>query len=179
MEMDRGPAGNARVLEQSAWAHSVKTNAAARGVGTLPPLEDQWNGFWNAVSGDDMLPTAPGPVSTAVAGWGVNDRISNVYHKQNPFGLNMAHRMRRYATGSIPGNYQWMRPGGRPMVKTMAGPARPASGMGPFQGDDIGQSFGLQGAVLMDPATEYVAPPQVNVVPATQAYATPSEIELW
>jgi hypothetical protein len=37
----------------------------------------------------------------------------------------------------------------------------------------------LQGAVLMDPATEYVAPPQVNVVPATQTYATPGEIELW
>jgi hypothetical protein len=179
MEMDRGPDGNARVLQQSAEAHAVKTNAGARGVRTLPALEDQWNGFWNSVPGDDILPPVPGQVSTVVAGFGVNDRTSNSYAKRNEFGLNMSHRMRRYAAGSVPGNYMWMKPGGRPMVKTSAGPARPASGMGPFQGDDIGQSFGLQGAVLMDPATEYVAPPQVNVVPATQSYSVPDPIELW
>jgi hypothetical protein len=179
LEMDRGPEGNARVLRQSAEAHAVKTNAAARGVRTLPPLEDQWNGFWNPVPGDDILPPVPGQVSTVVAGFGVNDRTSNTYAKRNTFGLNMAHRMRRYAAGSIPGNYQWMKPGGRPMVKTTAGPARPASGMGPFQGQDTRQSYGLQGALLMDDATEYVSPPQVRVEPATQQYETPPAIELW
>jgi hypothetical protein len=177
--MDRGPEGNSQVLRQSYAAHSVKTNAGAKARQAADPLQDSWEGFFSVVPGDDLVAETPRQFGYQANGFGVNDRTSNPMAKVNSFGLNMAHRMRRFATGSIPGNYMWMKPGGRPMVKTLAGPARPASGIGPFQGQDTTQSFGLQGAVLMDPATEYVAPPQVNVVPAVQQYSPPDAIELW
>jgi hypothetical protein len=177
--MDRGPDGNADVLYQSYQAHGTDTGAQRKAIAAADPLQDHWERFYESVPGDDILPPVPGAVSGQAGGFGSNDHRNNAYAKVNPYGLANSHRMRRYATGSIPGNYQWMKPGGRPLSKTMAGPARPATGMGPFQGDDIGQSFGLQGAVLLDPATEYVAPPQVNVVPATQQYAVPDPIELW
>lgn len=180
LEMDRGPEGNARVLKQSMAAHAVKTNASAAGIASSNPLQDHWNGFWNTVQGEDNLMGAGTQTGFQANGFGANDRTSNPFHKSNPYGLNSSHRMRRYATGSIPGNYMWMRPGGRPMVKTLAGPARPATGEGPFYGQDVTQTFGIQGAILMDPATEYQAPPQPYVTPpVTQVSESAPVIELW
>jgi hypothetical protein len=179
MEMDRGPQGNARVLAQSAQAHAVRTRAALKGIQSSNPLQDHWNGFWNTVEGETILPEVGGQVAYQANGFGVNDRTSNPYHKTNPYGLNASHRMRRYAIGSIPGNYQWMKPGGRPMIKTLAGPSRPATGEGPFSGQDPTQSYGIQGVVLQDPATEYSAPPQPYVTPTTQGQMSAPAIELW
>jgi hypothetical protein len=179
MEMDRGPDGNARVLIQSAIAHGVKTGAARKGIQSSNPLEDQWTGFYNSVPGDDQLPAVPGQVGNQAAGFGVNDHTSNAYAKRNTFGLHASHRYRRYATGSIPGNYMWMRPGGRMMSKTVAGPARPAIGEGPFYGQDMTRDYGIQGVILMDPSTEYVAPPQPYVTPATQSMDNAPVIELF
>jgi hypothetical protein len=177
--MDRGPEGNARVLRQSAEAHAVNTNASAEAYASSNPLQDHWTGFWNTVLGEDIVAEGSNQVAFQANGFGVNDRTSNPFRKINPYGLNSSHRMRRYAVGSIPGNYQWMRPGGRPMVKTLAGPARPATGEGPFYGQDIGRDYGIQGAVLMDPATEYQAPPQPYVTPTTQGMESAPVIELW
>lgn len=179
MEMDRGPEGNARVLQMSALAHGVKTGASRKAFASSNPLEDHWTGFYNPVEGETILNPGNGQVGFQANGFGVNDRTSNPFRKINPFGLNTAHRMRRYATGSIPGNYMWMRPGGRPMVKTVAGPARPATGEGPFYGQDMTRDYGVQGAILMDPATEYQAPPQPYVTPTTQGIESAPAIELW
>lgn len=179
VEFDRGPEGNARVLRQSAEVHAVKTNAAAMGFASSNPLQDHWNGFFNLVEGEDMVSPGSNQVAFQANGFGANDRTSNPFHKSNPYGLNSSHRMRRYATGSIPGNYMWMRPGGRPMVKTLAGPARPAVGEGPFYGQDIGRSFDTHGVALTDPATEYQAPPQPYVTPTTQGTESAPVIELW
>ena len=180
LEMDRGPEGNARVLQQSAIAHAVKTNAGAKGIASSNPLQDHWQGFYNPVEGEDLVTGAGTQVGFQANGFGVADHTSNPGHKSNPYGLNTSHRMRRFAVGSIPGNYMWMRPGGRPMVKTLAGPARPATGEGPFHGQDMTRDYGIQGVILMDPATEYQAPPQAYVTPpVTQVAESAPVIELW
>lgn len=168
MEMDRGPDGNSRVLRQSYEAHSVDTGAARKARASSDPQQDHWEGFYNLVAGDDEVPVTPGAIAYQANGFGVNDRRSNPMAKVNQYGFATSHRLRRFATGSVPGNYMWMLPAGRPMNKTLAGPARPATGEGPFSGQDTTASFGYQGATLQDPATEYVSPPQPLVVPATQ-----------
>lgn len=178
---DRDPLGTAEYLNQSWQAHGVKTNAGAKGVASSNPLQDQWNGFWNTVPGDDALTDnkADGQVGPSSFGFGVNDHRSNAFAKVNSFGLAASHRMRRYAQSPIPGNTMWMRPGGRPMVKTVAGTSKPPVGEGPFYGQDMTRDYGIQGVVLMDPATEYVAPPQPYVTPELSSAESPPVIELW
>lgn len=178
---DRGPEGTAAHLQQSFEAHSVNTGSQLPARASSNPLQDRWEFFWNAVQGEDLLPPVPGQVSAQAAGIGANDRTSNAYHKANQYGLNMSHRLRRYAYGPIPGNTMWMQPGGRVLHKTLAGPSRPPIGEGPFSGQDMTQAYGIQGAILQDPATEYVSPPQPYVVPAAQQGYDESAppIELW
>jgi len=87
--------------------------------------------------------------------------------------------MRRFATGSIPGNYMWLKPGGRPLYKTMAGPARPAVGENsPFAGQDPTLAFGTLGGILTDLPAEYEAPPQPALAQAMPDVSVP-EIGLW
>jgi hypothetical protein len=179
MEMDPGPEGSARVRIQSAEAHGVKSDAGKKAIQSSNPLEDHWHGFYTSVPGDDILPTVPGAVSGQAGGFGSNDHRNNVYAKVNAFELATSHRQRRYAYGSIPGNYMWMRPGGRPMVKTLPGPARPAVGEGPFYGQDPTEAYGIEGAILMDPATEYVAPAGPYVVPQVQTVEDAPTLDLW
>jgi hypothetical protein len=179
METSPDPENNARVLMQSYEAHSVNTGASRKARQSSNPLEDQWQGFWSIVPGEHQLPPVPGQVSAQSGGFGANDYVNNAYHKQNPYGLDSSHRHRRYATGSIPGNYMWMRPGGRPMVKTLAGPARPPVGVGPFYGQDPTEAYGIEGAILMRPASEYAAPPGVKVSPPSVQDDSAPPLELW
>jgi hypothetical protein len=91
---------------------------------------------------------------------------------------------RRYAAGHLPGNYMWMRPQGRPLFKTLAGPARPAIGNeSPFAGDDLGFAFSYDtGAVLQSTPQEYVPPPSPNVNTYAPVYDDPygtQAIEIW
>lgn len=140
-------------------------------------VQDDWVEVWNVTPGHEDTPTAPGSISNQSGGWGANDHVENTYHKQNGWDLNAAHFHRRYAAGSIPGNYMWMKPGGRPMAKTLAGPARPAIGEGsPFQGDDLGETFAYDnGAILQDQPTQYVPPPEPYLAPPIAATDTASE----
>jgi len=176
---DRDPEGTAEYLRQSYEAHSVKTGASRAGRQGAYVQEDAWTGFWNTVPGDDQVPTVPGPIGASVGGFGVNDHRSNAFAKVNSFGLAASHRMRRFATGHIPYNYMWMNGAGRPLHKFLPGTLNPPIGEGPFQGDDPMNTYGIQGAVLQEPATEYVAPPQPYVQPTTQGMELPQEIELW
>lgn len=177
------PEDQARRLAQSAAAHAVNTGASRtfQYSPTLHAQNDQWNEFYNPVPGEEQYPPVDARVSMQSFGFGTNDHRSNPMAKVNSYDFATSHRYRRYAAGSIPGNYMWMRPGQRPMVKGLPGPARPAVGPGPFQGDDIGATFGLHGAILQATPTEYVSPPQVAVAGAVQAspgdYAPP--IALW
>ena len=125
-------------------------------------LNDDWQEIWNVTPGHEDTPVAPGSISNQAGGWGANDHVENTYHKKNGFGLDSAHFHRRFAVGSVPGNYMWMKPGGRPMFKTLAGPARPAvGGNSPFAGQDLGDAFAYDtGAILQTQPTEYVPPPE-------------------
>lgn len=168
---DRLPDGNADYLQRSYDAHSVRTNAPAFPRASSNPQQDSWQGFYSVVPGGDMTTNTnkDGQVGPQAFGFGVNDHVSNDFPKVNAYGYNMAHRHRRYATGSVPGNYMWLKPAGRPLSKTLAGPARPAIGLGPFQGDNPMATFSQHGAILSDPATSYVSPPQPYVTPATES----------
>jgi hypothetical protein len=184
-----GPGGSSDYLEQSDAVHSVDMNSSAMWeVGpAADPLQDDWTAFYDVERGQSNLtqPTPQMMSGGAPGGFGSRGR-ETTYARQNEYGFDSAHMHRRYATGSIPGNYMWMKPGGRPMVKTLPGPARPATGANsPFSGQDTGVGYypsGNIGGILADPATEYVAPPTPSgLVPVVQ---TPDDsyaptVEFW
>lgn len=175
------PDGVSDYLRKSALAHGTRTNAAEKGRASSNPENDPWLRFWEPVQGEDILPPVPGQVSVAAGGFGTHDRTSNTYHKVNSYQLNTSHRMRRYSTNVVPGNWMWMNPGGRPLHKTLAGPAQVPVGEGPFSGQDQGYGYGPEGAILMDPATSYVTPPlPYTTPPALQGSGESAPvIELW
>lgn len=156
-----GPDDSAPKLTQLSELHGVDTNAAARfTLDRDEPLNDEWVEI-NEVNPGNTLTQSGTPRQSLSSGfgWGTRDRMQSLAG-QNDYGFDSAHMHRRYATGSIPGNNYWMRPGGRLMMKSMAGPARPAIGPNsPFTGQDLGQSFSIDGAVLQNVPTEYVSPP--------------------
>lgn len=143
--------------------------------------QDHWSEIWD-VSDEPGKYGAGEPHGSGMAlfGFANNDRPVNPFRKINGYMFNMGHHHRRFAIGSIPGNYMWMRPGSRPMIKTLAGPARPAIGPdSPFEGDDLGASFGIQGAVLVEVPSEYQPPPSPQVA-APVNYDEPSpSVPLW
>jgi hypothetical protein len=117
--------------------------------------------------------------SAGTNGYGSTDRTSS-FARQNQYGYDSAHSHRRYATGSVPGNYQWMEPGGRPLVKTTPGPARPAVGQdSPFTNQDLTVAHGVQGAVLQDAPSDYVPPGEPYVAPSHLPSAEPAPIKWW
>lgn len=162
-------------LGQSAEMHGAGTNASTQMSTWDSPLQDNWLEIWNITPGHTDIPKAPGAIGNNAFGVGVNDRPMNAYAKKNEFGFDSAHMHRRYAQSSIPGNYFWMKPGGRPMIKTLAGPARPAIGNdSPFFGDDLGIAFNYDGAILQNQPKEYVPPPQPFLAPSIDAqYGNP------
>jgi hypothetical protein len=119
----------------------------------------------------------------AVAGLrGSTDRVQSL-QLQNEHGFDSAHVHRRYATGNIPGNFQWMIPGSRPLRHDRMGaiPNIPTGEDSPFTGDDVGQSFSTQGAVLEVLPTEYQEPVTPSLSPGQLllANAAPSGVELF
>lgn len=160
-----GPDDTARHLKQSMAAHAVNTGASLRyqhsSMGWA--LNDYWESFENVHVGHTEVRDVPNQMKSSGFGFGTTDRVQS-FARQNSYGFDSAHTDRRWASGSIPGNTYWMKPGGRPLVKSLAGPARPPIGVSsPFAGQDLGTSFGIGGAVLMNTPTEYVAPPQPNL----------------
>lgn len=153
--------GSTRQLLQSASIHAANMGASLKKLfaPTMLARQDDWTGFFNPETGNDIIPKVPGQIANNAGGFGVNDHVSNPYAKVNSYGFNTAHRHRRFATGSVPGNTMWMRPGGRPMVRSFTGIDHfPLSGT--FANDDPGATFGYQGAILQNLPGEYVAPPE-------------------
>lgn len=164
LDVRRRNAGSRRQLLNSLWLHAHNTGAGLRRLFdfTYGSKQDNWNGFYNPVPGNDIIPNVPGSIGYQANGFGVNDHTSNAFRKQNGYGFNTSHRHRRYAAGSIPGNTMWMKPGGRPMVRSLTGQYNfPVSGA--FEGDNPGATFGYQGAILTAIPSEYAAPPQPNL----------------
>lgn len=187
------PKGRATSVGPDAVANQLQQNAALRGTNTGAELSrqyrptmlaqnDDWTDFVEITPGSSEITTDIDPQlksGAAPGGWGSHSREQS-YARQNQYGFDSRHQHRRWATGRIPGNTMWMNPQGRPMTKTFAGPARPATGPGPFQGQDIGDAFSYDtGAILQDPATEYQPPVVPYVAPAVTADQSAAPGEDW
>jgi hypothetical protein len=142
-------------------------------------VQDNWVEISETEAGQSNQVPIPGQIMTGgVSGWGSRDRVqSNA--QQNQYGFDSAHMHRRYAAGSIPGNFMWMEPGSRPMVKSIPGTAKIPVGVdSPFAGQDIGQSYSAQGSALLVLPTGYVAPPDPALAPSYPQGEAPS-VDLW
>ena len=150
-------------LIQSAEMHATDLGGSRKSTLSEQGManQDHWLEIWDVSDEPGKYGAGEAYSSgTSLFGFGNNDRPVNPLRKRNRFGFDRGHHHRRFAAGTIPGNYMWMKPGGRPMIKTLAGPARPAIGKdSPFEGDDLGHTFGIQGAVLVEVPQEYTPPP--------------------
>jgi hypothetical protein len=158
----------ANQLEKSRIAHGIRTNAGAKAL--YPPQayiqNDDWSAIWEVDPGHSDQERLPRQAMSSGFIFGTTDRVQSMA-RQNQYGFDSAHKQRRFAEPNIPGNNYWMVPGGRPLRKTLAGPARPpVGGNSPFAGDDLGQAFGINGAYLQTVPPEYDAPPQPNLAKA-------------
>lgn len=170
----------AEQLRQSAMLHSINTNAGIGRMTSIPALNDEWQENYNIGPGNSDLQPLPKQAMSSGFMWGTRDRIQSMA-RQNEYGFDSAHTHRRYAVGSIPGNTMWLKPGGRPLAKSLPGPARPAIGLdSPFTGHDLGASFGIGGAMLQTVPPEYTPPPQPNLASASDRIQTNnSVVEFW
>lgn len=157
------PESIADQLAQSAMLHGINTNAAAHSQRDLDAQNDAWFTVEQVNPGNSDLQAIGNQAKSAGFGWGTRDRTQS-FAPQNQYGFDSAHMHRRYAQSPIPGNYMYLKPGGRPMVKGLPGPARPAIGPdSPFTGDNLGQAFSIDGALLQNVPSEYVPPPQPSL----------------
>lgn len=172
-----GPDDTAPKVGQLAKLHSIDTNADMKSVLSYGALNDDWVEIDQENPGNsDLQPASRQSMSSGYA-WGTTDRTVSMA-RQNEYGFGSSHQHRRWATGSIPGNTDWMRPGGRPLVKSLPGPARPAIGPdSPFAGQDLGKAFDINGAVLQNVPSEYVAPPQPTLTQASVSGVNDSIVE--
>jgi hypothetical protein len=172
------PDNTVRQVLQNAAIHAIDTMGQRNVYSpTLYAQNDSWQEIWEVDPNSSDLSEVPAQMKSGAApgGRGHTDRTqSNA--TQNQYGFDSRHMHRRFATGSVPGNYMWMRPGGRPMVKSLAGPARPAiGGNSPFAGDNLGQAFGVDGAILQQPSVQYQAPPEPFIAPSYSGTEGPSD----
>jgi hypothetical protein len=174
-----GPDDIGNQLDQSYAIHRINFGASKRMQLSLNAQQDEWDELWEVDSGNsDQPPLEPRSISSGFM-WGTRDRQQSMA-RQNGFGFDSSHKHRRYATGPIPGNTMWMLPGGRPLAKSLPGPARPAIGSdSPFAGQDLGEAFGINGAMLQNVPTEYVAPPQPNLAAAVQPSGYDASEQWW
>jgi hypothetical protein len=170
------PQGTSEFLDESAGIHASNTNASAQRVYMPQAQQDDWDAFYTVTPGESMVDTNVGPQiksGSAPGGWASHSR-AQTFARQNEYGFDSAHKHRRWARGSIPGNYMWMRPGGRPMVKSIPGPARPAVGeTSPFNGQDVSWGYAASsqvGGVLVNSPTEYSQPAQPYITPNGAVY---------
>lgn len=148
---------------------------------TLSPVQDEWNLIDETDPGllFPQMEPIPGQIMTGGSGgFGSRDRVQSMA-RQNEYGFDSAHIRRRYASGSIPGNYMWLEPGARPLVKSIAGRATiPVGDSSPFAGQDPGESYDSQGSTLLVLPAEYQAPPDPSLGASYPSYEAP-QVDLW
>lgn len=174
-----GPEDQGPKLEQLSGLHGIDTNAHARSETSRDFAQnDEWQSLDQLNPGNTLTqPGTPRQSLSSGFGWGTRDRMQSLAG-QNQYGFDSAHQWRRYAVGSIPGNNYWMRPGGRLMMKSLAGPARPPIGPNsPFTGQDLGQAFSADGAILQNVPGEYVSPPTPQLANAPVSAVNDSVVE--
>ena len=136
-------------------------------IPTANPAQADWNELWEVDPGQESrrqeLPKQAKANGAFGQGWGQRDRQQSLA-AQNEYGFDSAHMHRRVVTpggNSLPGNYMWMQPGSRPLVKSIPGTAGiPVGADSPHYGQDWEFPYNAQGAVLMDLPAAYTAPPE-------------------
>lgn len=170
-------------LEQSADMHASNLGSSRQNQLSQQGLsvqQDDWREDWAVEPGDSNLSTGiPGQLRGSVGGFGTRSREQS-FAQQNQYGFDSPHLHRRAANGHIPGNYMWLKPGSRPLVKTNPGPARPAVGEdSPFAGQNTMTTFGIQGAVLQTLPSSYQAVPVPQLASPVQGDDSIAPISLW
>lgn len=165
-----GPDNAVRQLMMNAALRSIPVGPRSRAMYRpwANPMQDAWKEIWQVDPNSDDLPEVSEQLkgSWASGGRGSTDRRHS-HARQNGYGFDGRHMHRRFAVGHIPGNFPWMRPASRPLVKGIPGPARPPIGPNSqFAGQDIGAAFAVDGAILQNPPNAYGGPPMPYVAPA-------------
>lgn len=164
-----GPDNAVRQLMTNAALRSLKVGPANRAMYRpwANPQQDAWREIWEVNPNSDDIPVATEQMKASLApgGRGSTDRRQSFAH-QNSYGFDSRHMHRRFAVGHIPGNFPWMRPGSRPLVKSIPGPAKPPIGpSSQFAGQNLGEAFGTRGAILESDANAYPGPAFPYVAP--------------
>lgn len=175
---------NAEIVQMGNKGSNLNTSKGMQETALGDAAQDNWLEIWNVNNGSSDLPPITKQIAFQANGFGVGDAPSNTYHKSNEYELDSKHMHRRYAWNTIPGNYMWMTPAGRPLFKSIPGTAKPPIGVGSqFEGQDLGFAFSYDtGATLMDTPQEYIPPPSPNINPVTPTYGDPmgtDPIALW
>lgn len=139
--------------------------------------QDDWAEYDATSAGDTLQVDIPQQVQPFAAFGNRDRRQSNA--RQNSYGYDARHFHRRVAMGSIPGNYDWLKPGSRPMIHTRVGTAIVPSGPdSPFAGQVAGDAWTANGAELRDLPAPYT--PAATPALAAPAPAAPvPAIGLW
>lgn len=158
------PDGTAEWRAQNAEIHTMGMGSDGSYLSpSLEPVQDDWIEITRVGTGSSLQDTdMNGQLKTTGShGAGSRDRVSSTA-RQNGYGFDQAHGHRRVAavgSGALPGNFMWMQPGSRPLIKTLVHTARPAVGQdSPFTGDDTGLRFDTHGSVLSTAPAAYVPP---------------------
>ena len=171
-------------LSQSADMHASNLGSSRQNQLSQQGLsiqQDDWTEDWAVSPGSSNLATnLPAQLKGSTGGYGTRDREQS-FAPQNQYGFDSPHLHRRAANGHIPGNYMYLKPGSRPLVKTAAGPARPAVGQNsPFAGQDTMATFGIEGAVLQTLPSEYSPVPVPDLAAPIQGSSDSiPPISLW
>lgn len=166
---------------QTAEIHATGMGAAREALylPTADPVQDRWVEYADVDAGNSIQERIPGQVAGASGGWGTRDRVQSLAG-QNQYGYDAAHLHRRVATGSIPGNTDWMRPGGRVVQKSIAGGATiPTGPDSPFSAQDGTVGYDSRGAVLTQLPAQYVASPEPARAPTYPAVQAESQVDFW
>lgn len=149
---------------------------------TADAVQDQWVEQMATDPGllfPQMEPLPAQMMTGGSGGFGSRDRIHS-FAEQNEYGFDSAHMHRRFAVGSIPGNSLWMRPGSRPLIKTVAGTARIPYGEGPFMGQDGSTGYDPQGSALAVLPKAYEPPPDPALADSYPSFTdTAPAVPLW
>jgi hypothetical protein len=166
---------------QSRTIHGMGQGAAREMLflPTADPVQDQWAEIWDVDPGQSNQVPVPQQVANGSGGWGHRDRVQS-QARQNAYGFDAAHKHRRFAIGSIPGNFMWLRPGSRPLVKSVPGTARiPTGPTSPFAGQDTEIAYDPRGAVLMDLPVQYTAPAEPDYAQSFDPLTGPVEVDYY
>lgn len=149
-------------LVQLAGIHRSDTGASQEVTYNIDEPRGNWAAIQYDTAGQTLLASGmPRQLMGSIMGRGSTDRVQGMA-TQNSYGLDGLHEFSRYSQAGVPGNYMWLRPGGRPLVIEAHGNTNTFDGQdSPFAGSGLQkQTRTVRGAALMNQASEYIAPPE-------------------